>query len=36
VIAAQKMHADRTMPIPDICRALRISRPTLYRYLAWL
>jgi DNA invertase Pin-like site-specific DNA recombinase len=34
LIAAKKMHADRTMPIPDICRTLRISRPTLYRYLA--
>jgi len=34
VIAAKKMHADRTMPVRDICRTLRISRPTLYRYLA--
>jgi len=31
---AKKMHADKTMPIADICKTLRISRPTLYRYLA--
>jgi len=31
---AKKMHADKSMPIADICRTLRISRPTLYRYLA--
>ncbi|MFO1501319.1 MAG: recombinase family protein [Verrucomicrobiota bacterium] len=30
----KKMHADRTIPVPDICKTLRISRPTLYRYLA--
>lgn len=34
VVAAKKMHADKTMPVSDICRTLRISRPTLYRYLA--
>ncbi len=34
VVAAKKMHADKTMPVADICRTLRISRPTLYRYLA--
>jgi len=28
------MHADRTMPVADICKTLRISRPTLYRYLS--
>jgi len=34
VVTAKKMHADKTMPVADICRTLRISRPTLYRYLA--
>ena len=34
VVAAKKMHADKTMPVEDICRTLRISRPTLYRYVA--
>ncbi len=34
IIAAKKMYQDRTMPIRDICRTLRISRPTLYRYVA--
>jgi hypothetical protein len=28
------MHADKTMPVAGICQTLRISRPTLYRYLA--
>jgi len=31
---AKKMHADKTMPVADICKTLRISRPTLYRYVA--
>ena len=30
---AKKMHSDRSMPVMDICKTLRISRPTLYRYL---
>ena len=34
VQAAKRMHADKTMAIADICQTLRISRPTLYRYLA--
>jgi DNA invertase Pin-like site-specific DNA recombinase len=34
VVAAKKMHADKTMPVADICSTLRISRPTLYRYVA--
>jgi DNA invertase Pin-like site-specific DNA recombinase len=34
VIAAKKMHADKTMPVSDICRTHRISRPTLCRYVA--
>jgi predicted DNA-binding transcriptional regulator AlpA len=28
------MHADKSISVTDICRTLRISRPTLYRYLA--
>ena len=32
--AAKKMHADKTIPVGDICTTLRISRATLYRYLA--
>ena len=31
---AKKMHADKTIPIADICKTMRISRPTLYQYLA--
>ena len=31
---AKRMHADKTLTVADICRTLRISRPTLYRYLA--
>lgn len=34
VMAAKKMFTDRTMPVADICTTLRISRPTLYRYVA--
>jgi len=34
VQTAKKMHADKTIPVADICKTLRISRPTLYRYLA--
>jgi DNA invertase Pin-like site-specific DNA recombinase len=34
VQTAKKMHADKTMPVADICTTLRISRPTLYRYVA--
>jgi DNA invertase Pin-like site-specific DNA recombinase len=34
VLMAKKMHADKSIPVPDICKILRISRPTLYRYLA--
>jgi DNA invertase Pin-like site-specific DNA recombinase len=30
---AKKMHANKNIPIADICKTLRISRPTLYRYL---
>jgi DNA invertase Pin-like site-specific DNA recombinase len=34
VALAQKLHADKTNTIDDICRTLRVSRATLYRYLA--
>jgi DNA invertase Pin-like site-specific DNA recombinase len=33
VLAAQKLHHDKTMPIENICKELQISQPTLYRYL---
>ncbi len=31
---AKKLYADKTLSITDICRTLRISRPTFYRYVA--
>jgi DNA invertase Pin-like site-specific DNA recombinase len=34
VQTAKKMHADRGISVPDICKTLRISRATFYRYLA--
>jgi DNA invertase Pin-like site-specific DNA recombinase len=34
VQTAKKMHGDKSLSIGDICRTLRISRPTLYRYVA--
>lgn len=34
VRTAKEMHAAKAMPVMDICRTLRISRPTFYRYLA--
>jgi DNA invertase Pin-like site-specific DNA recombinase len=34
VQTAKKMHADKSLSVADICKTLRISRPTLYRYLA--
>ena len=34
VQTAKKMHADKTIAVSDICTTLRISRPTLYRYVA--
>ena len=30
---AKKMHEDKSVTIEEICKTLRISRPTLYRYL---
>jgi DNA invertase Pin-like site-specific DNA recombinase len=34
VVTAKAMHADKKMPVMDICRTLKVSRPTLYRWLA--
>jgi DNA invertase Pin-like site-specific DNA recombinase len=34
VQTARTLHADRRMPVGDICTTLKISRATLYRYLA--
>src|SRR5205814_2356085 len=34
VRTAKTLHADRNMPVTDICRTLNVSRPTLYRWLA--
>lgn len=34
VLAAKRMHKDKALPIDEICKALEISRPSLYRYLA--
>lgn len=31
--AAQRMHQDKTLSIADICKVMKISAPTLYRYL---
>lgn len=33
VVMAKALHRDQSMSIPDICRSLRFSRATLYRYL---
>lgn len=33
VLMAKKMHKDHSIGIDDICNTLKISRPTLYRYL---
>jgi DNA invertase Pin-like site-specific DNA recombinase len=34
VLTAQKMYQDRSVEVRDICQMLRISRSTLYRYVA--
>ena len=34
VKTAKRMHEDKSIKIEEICKMLRISRPTLYRYLA--
>jgi DNA invertase Pin-like site-specific DNA recombinase len=31
--AAKKMHKEKTLPISEICNILKVSRPTLYRYI---
>lgn len=33
VVTAKALHRDQTMEIRDICRSLKISRATLYRFL---
>jgi DNA invertase Pin-like site-specific DNA recombinase len=34
VQTARTLHADKKMPVGDICKTLKVSRATLYRYLA--
>ncbi len=33
VVAAKKMHADMNLSIFEICKTLKISKETLYRYI---
>ena len=33
VVLANTLHADKTLEIDDICKTLRISRSTFYRYV---
>jgi DNA invertase Pin-like site-specific DNA recombinase len=33
VVLAKKLHADKTLEIDDICKTLRISQSTFYRYV---
>ncbi len=33
VVLARKLHADKSLEIDDICKTLRISRSTFYRYV---
>ena len=33
VVFAKKLHADKSIEIDDICKTLRLSRSTLYRYV---
>ena len=33
VVTAKKLYEDKSIPIDDICETLKISRPTLYRWL---
>lgn len=33
VQTARTLYSDRRMPLPDICKTLKISRATLYRYV---
>ncbi|STX84923.1 site-specific DNA recombinase; e14 prophage [Legionella donaldsonii] len=32
--AAKRMHQDKTLSIEEICKILKVSKPTLYRYLS--
>ena len=32
--AARRMHQDKTLSIDEICKVLKVSKPTLYRYLS--
>lgn len=32
---AKRMHADKNLSIKEICKVLKISKPTLYRYLGF-
>ena len=34
VVMAKKMHSDKSVKIENICKTLKISRATLYRYLS--
>ena len=34
LVLAKKLHGDQTLSIDDICRTLKISRSTYYRYVA--
>jgi len=34
VLAVKRMHQDKTLGIDEICKMLKISRPSLYRYLS--
>ncbi len=31
--AAKRMHQDKSLSIAEICKVMKISQPTLYRYL---
>jgi len=33
VVLAKKLYADKSLEIDDICKTLRISRSTFYRYV---
>ncbi len=33
VVLAKKLHDDKSLEIDDICKTLRISRSTFYRYV---
>jgi len=33
VVTAKKLHTDKSLEIDDICKTLRISRSTFYRYV---